>query len=250
MRQTWFESAQKHLSDMERLAFYEACFTYEFTGEIPSDKTCKHPAVLLMFDMVKSDLQNDREKAERIAERNRNNGQRGGRPQKVYKTPQENENPEKPNETQRNPVGYFGLPLHYTTQHNTTEAASSIGGSGVLDVNFFETQLWPRLNKSGKWNTRHRVCVAEWAQCSERKRQAITKAVLSDVFAGADNPYYYLQDFAEPEPHYLTGRECEAEWKAGRSVYIVDVAGVRKYVTAEDLAAYGLTAIQEMAPKD
>lgn len=250
MRQTWFESAQKHLTDLERLAFYEACFRYEFTGEIPTESTCKYGNVLLMFDMVKADLKNDREKAERIAERNRSNGQAGGRPKKDYNTPQENENPTKPNETQRNPVGNFGLPVHYTTLHNTTEQQAALGGGGVLDVAFFDAQLWPRLNRSGKFNTRHRVCLAKWAEYSERKRQAITKAVLSDVFAGSDNPYYYLEDFAEPEPRYLTGVQCEQEWKAGRSVFMVDVGGVRKYVTADDLKSFELTPVQEMKPID
>lgn len=250
MRQTWFESAQKHLTDLERLAFYEACFRYEFTGEIPTESTCKYSSVLLMFDMVKNDLKSDREKAERIAERNRANGQGGGRPRKVNGNPQENENPAKPSETHENPVGNFGLPVHYTTLQNTTKQQAALGGGGVLDGSFFDAQIWPRLNRSGKFNTRHRICLAKWAEYSERKRQAIVKAVLSDMFAGADNPYYYLEDFAEPEPRYISGVQCEQEWKAGRSVYLVEVGGLKKYVTAEDVQEFGLSPIQELAPRD
>lgn len=250
MRQTWFESAQRHLTDMERLAFYEACFTYEFTGELPTEKTCKYGSVLLMFDMVKNDLQNDREKAERIAERNAINGQKGGRPRKVYETLQNDENPEKPKETQRNPAVFDGNPIHYTTLHNTTTAASSLSGGGGLNLEFFDAQIWPRLNRSGKFNTRHKVCAAHWLEYSERKRNAITKAVLSDIFAGAENPYFYLEDFAEPTPKYLTGRECEEEWKSGRSVYLVKTAeGVTKYVSAADVAEFDLHPVSEMAPR-
>lgn len=250
MRQTWFESAQKHLTDLERLAFYEACFRYEFTGEIPTESTCKYGNVLLMFDMVRVDLQSDREKAERIAERNRVNGLGGGRPKKDYNRPQENENPEKPNETQSNPMGNSGLPLHYTTLHNTTKQQAARDGGGVLDGSFFDAQIWPRLNRSGKYNTRHRICLAKWSEYSERKRQAITKTVLSDMFAGADNPYYYLEDFAEPEPRYLTGIQCEQEWRAGRSVFVVDVGGVKKYVSAADVQEFELTTLREMTPID
>lgn len=248
IRQTWFESAQKHLTDLERLSFYEACFRYEFTGEVPTESTCKYNSVLLMFDMVKNDLQNDREKADRIAERNRLNGQNGGRPPKDHRTPQNNGNPEKPNETQRNPDENLGSSLHYTTQHNTTMQQAAMGGSGVLDVDFFDSQVWPRLNRSGKFNTRHKACVVKWGEYSERKRQAIVASVLSDIFAGCDNPYYYLEDFAEPEPHYLTGSDCDREWKAGRSVYVVDVGGTKKYVTADDLQSFGLTPLRRMDP--
>lgn len=247
MRQTWFESAKRHLTDLERLAFYEACFIYEFTGEIPSEKTCKYGSVLLMFDMVRNDLAADREKAEKIAERNRINGQSGGRPRKDYGTQQKQENPEKPKETQRNPDVTQSNPIHYTTLHNTTSAASSIGG-GALDVAFFDEQLWPRLNRSGKFNTRHRVCVAKWETYSQQKRAAIVREVMADMFAGVDNPYFYLEDFAEPSPKWLTGKECEREWAQGKSVFQYYVDGQYKLVSAEDVRTFDLSPVREMQP--
>lgn len=254
IRQTWYETATAHMADLERLAFYETCFRYEFTGEIPTANTCKYASVLMLFDMVRNDLANDREKAEKIAERARVNGARGGRPRR---------NPvSEDNETQQNektqPViaetesviaGNSGFPIHNNIQHTSTLAASSIGGSGVLDVKFFDLQIWPRLNRDGKWNTRHRKCTAAWEGYSERKRQAIVKAVLSDAFAGATNPFFYLEDFAEPEPYYLSGRQCEQEWKAGRDVIAVNVSGVTKYVTPEDAKAFGLAG-KVMHPAD
>lgn len=250
MRQTWFESANKHMTDLERLTFYEVCFKYEFYGEIPTEKTCKYGNVLMMFDMVKNDLQADREKADRIAERNRINGLQGGRPRKDNGTPQNNENPEKPKETQKNPVVTQPNPIHYTTLHNNTTAASSIGSGAGLDLDFFDDQLWPRLNRSGKYNTRHKICAVKWLEYSERKRKAITKAVLSDLFAGADNPFFYLEDFAEPAPKYLTGKECEEEWRAGRSVYVIQTPeGVFKNITGDDLREFGLQAVREMLPE-
>lgn len=251
MRQTWYESAKKHLTDLERLAFYEACFLYEFTGELPTESTCKYGSVLLMFDMVKNDLQQDREKAERIAERNAMNGAKGGRPRKVNETLQEDENPTKPNETQKNPAVFTRNPIHYTTLHNTTTAASSLSGGGGLDLDFFDAQIWPRLNRSGKFNTRHKVCAAKWLEYTERKRKAITKAVLSDIFAGADNPFFYLEDFAEPSPKILTGKECEDEWRAGRSVFLIqDQRGQFVKVSAADVAEFDLQPVREMPPAD
>lgn len=250
IRQTWFESAQRHLTDMERLAFYECCFRYEFTGEVPTESTCKYGNVLLMFDMVKNDLQNDREKAERIAERNAINGARGGRPRKDYNSLQQQENPEKPSETQNNPAVFSRNPIHYTTLQNNTMQQAAIGSGSGLDLVFFDEQLWPRLNRSGKFNSRHRACCAKWKGYSSRKKAAIARAVLSDLFAGSDNPFFYLEDFAEPTPKYLTGKECEDEWKAGRSVYVIRTEeGKCEKVTENDLKEFGLTPISTMAPK-
>lgn len=249
-RETWFDSARKHMTDLERLAFYECCFSYEFTGEVPTASTCKYPSVLMMFDMVKEDLKNDREKAERIAQRNQNNGRLGGRPAKVYETLPTNENPEKPSETQQNPMGYSGLPLHYTKQHNTTMQQAASGGSGVLDVQFFDAQIWPRINAGGKFNTRHRKCVEMWQSFSDLKRQAIMKAVLSDIFAGCSNPYFYLEDFGDPEPRYLSGRECADLWAAGKSVFVVKTPnGSFKNVAAEDVQTFSLEVVKEMLPE-
>ncbi len=240
IRQTWYETAKAHMSDMARLAFYEACFDYEFTGEVPTTNTCKHGDVLMMFDMVKDTLKNDIEKAERIAERNRINGRRGGRPKNTTEDNKPLETQGNPMETQKNPVVNLGSALHNTTLHNTTDAAGSMERSGVFDSDFFEAQLWPRLNASKRWNTRHRKCLEAWATYSDRKRQAIVKAVLSDAFAGADNPYYYLEDFAEPHPAYLTGAQCEQEWKRGKNVIRIMVEGKWKYVTEKDASEWGI----------
>lgn len=250
IRQTWFESAQRHLTDMERLAFYECCFRYEFTGEVPTESTCKYGNVLLMFDMVKNDLLNDREKAERIAERNAINGARGGRPRKDYNSLQQIENPEKPKETQNNPAVFDRNPIHYTTQQYTTMQQAANGGGSGLDLAFFDEQLWPRLNRSGKFNSRHRACCAKWEGYSSRKRAAIAQAVLSDLIAGTDNPFFYLEDFAEPTPKYLTGKECEEEWRKGRSVYVVRTdEGKFEKVTENDLKEFGLSPVSTMAPQ-
>ena len=244
IRQTWYESARDHLTDLERLSFYEACFNFEFTGEIPTANTCRYSSVLLLFDMVKEDLRKDREKAENIAARARENGKYGGRPKKCNGELQDEETQSVSVGLENNPGGKSSSSLHYTTLHNTTIAASSLGSGCDFNDEFFDKNIWPKLNKSGKYNTRHRVCVSQWLTYSERKRSAIVKTVMSDQFAGCENPYYYLEDFPEPEPHYLSGRECEKVWQSGKNVAIVKTDNGYKPVTLEDAEEYGLKVVR------
>lgn len=248
IRQTWYEAAVKNLSDQERLCFYEACFKFEFTGEEPSRKTCPYSTVLLMFDMVKVDLAKDAEKARNIAERNRANGMRGGRPAKDNEMQQPNQNPTKPNETQKNPAVLTGLPLHNTTQQNTTLQKES-SSSSVLDGEFFNEQLWAVLDPEQRFRSRHRACLAMWLGMSLPKRLAITKALQNGLFAAGTNPYFYLQDFAEPKPRYLSGTEMDKEWKMGKSVYGIETDEGYKYVTLADVELFGLTVVSRMDPK-
>ena len=123
IRQTWYEAAKKRMKDGARLAFYEACFEYEFYGRKPEDtddgELFPHADALLMFDMVVNDLQRDMEKAETIALRNRRNGMLGGRPRKSPGELSKSTNPEETQKNPQNPRGSFGVSttLHY---NNTT----------------------------------------------------------------------------------------------------------------------------------
>lgn len=247
IRQTWYEAAVRNLSDAERLMFYEACFRYEFTGEEPTRKSCPYATVLLMFDMVRVDLAADAEKARKIAERNRANGALGGRPVKSDKSQQDITNPQKPIETQQKAVGYFGSPLHNTTQQNTTQQAAA-AAAGFLNGDFFDTAIWAKLDPENKYKTRHRACLAMWLEFSNVKRQAIAQEVQNDLFLGGVNPYFYLQDFAEPAPKWLEGREVENEWKQGRPVYQVKEGEKYRLCTAETVKMFGLSVVKVMEP--
>lgn len=257
MRQTWYEAAKRNLAGDERLAFYEAVYDYCFLGEQPQ-RTKTGDKGLLMFDMIRAELDDDKEKLQRIQERNRVNGSRGGRPIQIREQNITNpvgylgfnENPDEPSRTQKTPI-------HNNTLQNNTTAATAAGnkaaGSGGLDDDFFEAQLWPRLNASGSWSNRHRKCLAAWQTYSERKRAAIVKAVLSDAFAGKDNPFYYLEDFKEPGAAYLSNDDCYREWKSGRTVYSVQIAPqVWKMVSEDDFTAYELSKLpyKIFPPKD
>ena len=68
--------------------------------------------------------------------------------------------------------------------------------------------------------------------------------MLSDAFAGKDNPFYYLEDFKEPGAAYLSNDECYKEWKAGRNVYSVQIAPqLFKMVSEADFIAFGLNKL-------
>lgn len=92
----------KMLSDAQAGEVLKMAAAYAFDGELQQTDDL---AVALVFADVKSDIDRAAEKYERICERNRENGQKGGRP----KTQQ---NPKEPKETQWDILG---------TQRNPTE---------------------------------------------------------------------------------------------------------------------------------
>lgn len=110
IRQTWYETAKKNLQPTERLRFYEMCMEFEFYGQEP-DPDAPFSARLL-FDMIRNDIESDKEKAISRAERSRENGRRGGRP-KGTEYNSENNNPEEPSGIQKKLI-------HNTTLQNTT----------------------------------------------------------------------------------------------------------------------------------
>lgn len=83
------------LSKNERSRLIEAIVLYADTGIVPD-----LPRLLMaIFAPIKTTMDNNAEKYEAIASRNRSNGAKGGRPKGA----------EKPKKTQENPVGYSGL---------------------------------------------------------------------------------------------------------------------------------------------
>lgn len=125
MRQTWYEAAKKNMKDGARLAFFEACFEYEFYGKEPEPTLFDFNDANLLFDVVREDLRRDMEKAETIAARNRRNGMKGGRPPKDKTSQGDLSESTKPKETQGNPEkpsAFFGVT---TTITNTLHKQST-----------------------------------------------------------------------------------------------------------------------------
>lgn len=152
IRQTWYETAKRNLKPEERLRFYEMCLEFEFFGTEPEPDAPF--SARLLFDMVRNDLEGDKEKAAARAERNRQNGSRGGRP-KVTLINTDEENPQKPS-------GFFGNPNNTTytnTQHNTTKETDVSNDTEdthtkfCVCLNFFERGCAHPVDEAAKfWN--------------------------------------------------------------------------------------------------
>ncbi len=97
---SWKE-AIKGLPDNVRLEVYEAAIDFAMTGEEPglSDMAA------LVFPFIKQDIVRDMVSYDKLCERNRKNGVKGGRPRKNPENPmgslETQENPTKPKETQK-----------------------------------------------------------------------------------------------------------------------------------------------------
>ena len=88
----------KKLSDAQFGKLIRYVMRYQLDGVVPDIDDI---AVSLSFDVIKFNLDNDNEKYEKVVERNRENGKKGGRPKK-----EDSENPtepKKPNGFSENP---------------------------------------------------------------------------------------------------------------------------------------------------
>jgi len=91
----FYKSWKEALTDVPddiRLEVYDCIIEYAFSGKVPSLK----PMAKMAFNFIKNDIDRASEKYNKIVDRNRDNGKKGGRPR----------NPKNPvgfNETQQNP---------------------------------------------------------------------------------------------------------------------------------------------------
>ena len=93
-------TATNRLSMTEKGEVLDAIMRYGLDGEEYSGDSV---VVAMIFDLIKPYIDENNKRYDAVVERNRNNGKKGGRPKST-------KNPEKPNKTQKNPVGYFGNP--------------------------------------------------------------------------------------------------------------------------------------------
>ena len=81
------------------------------------------------------------------------------------------------------------------------------------------------------------ACEQRWAKISEVKRKAIIKDLRKCVFDCAkpfkENPYYYLCDFPEPQPTFLSGTEQDKARANGEALVQVIYNGLYKICTLE-----------------
>lgn len=100
----WF-NAIRELEPAEQLQSYDAIMRFVFEGVEPSDKYIR-----AVTAMMRSTIIRDREKYERVCERNRTNGIKGGRPRKT-ETQKTEPNP-------KNPMGFEKQSEQSTAEHD------------------------------------------------------------------------------------------------------------------------------------
>ena len=97
---SWKE-AIKGLPDGVRLEVYEAAVDFAMTGNVPELSAM----AAMVFPFIRQDIERDMENYDRLCNRNRANGMKGGRPRKNPENPvgilETQQNPEKPTETQK-----------------------------------------------------------------------------------------------------------------------------------------------------
>lgn len=162
IRQTWYETAKKNLKPEERLRFYETCFEYEFSDTAPADDIPF--AARLLFDMVRNDIDGDKQRAKDRAERSRINGTKGGRPKVTTENTNET-NPEKPTGFSSNPIYKHQYTTNTNTQQNVSEDNADEDAHKIFDccLIFFargckdavaECQTFWNYYKSLGWKTK------------------------------------------------------------------------------------------------
>lgn len=187
-------TATNRLSMAEKGEVLDAIMRYGFNSdEYTGDSTI----VAMIFDLMKPYIDENQKRYDAIVERNRVNGKRGGRPKS-------NKNPEKPRETQQNPVGYFGNPekpsrtqtnldTDTDTDTDTVPTVSNTSRTDVLEdaeIVDIETEI------SGKNSKRVRA----------REKPETPKEV-----TWRDSFEVYLQDCRDAWKRWVGNREWMAE---------------------------------------
>ena len=246
IRQTWYEAAKRNLSAEERLRFYEICFEYEFeevepAGDLPL-------ASRLMFDMVRHDIDEDRERARERSERNRRNGMAGGRPKMT-----------EGNNTDENRLGFLGFSgnpntIQYNTKQNNTQQSDTEDAHALFSVCllFFEkgcsdpvgegNLFWHYYEAQG-WKTKSGADIVD--------RMALAKAWrLKDCSAAAMKrraPYVDLLKKARPVELELISDFVDMVRDGARKTVAITL---QHQSTAIILDNKYIPALQQWIPKD
>ncbi len=187
-------TATNRLSMAEKGEVLDAIMRYGFNSD---EYTGDSVIVAMIFDLMKPYIDENNNRYNAVVERNRVNGKKGGRPKKE-------ENPEKPRETQQNPVGYFGNPekpsrtqtnldTDTDTDTDTVPTVSNTSRTDVLEdaeIVDIETEI------SGKNSKRVRA----------REKPETPKEV-----TWRDSFEVYLQDCRDAWKRWVGNREWMAE---------------------------------------
>ena len=186
-------TATNRLSLAEKGEVLDVIMRYGFDGEVYTGDSV---IVAMIFDLMKPYIDENNNRYNAVVERNRVNGKKGGRPKKE-------ENPEKPKETQENPVGYFGNPekpsrtqTNLDTDTDTdTDTAHTVSSTSRTDV-LEDAEIIDISEDAGKNSKRVRA----------REKPETPKEV-----TWRDSFEVYLQDCRDAWKRWVGNREWMAE---------------------------------------
>ena len=186
-------TATNRLSLAEKGEVLDVIMRYGFDGEVYTGNSV---IVAMIFDLMKPYIDENNNRYNAVVERNRVNGKKGGRPKKE-------ENPEKPKETQENPVGYFGNPekpsrtqTNLDTDTDTdTDTAHTVSSTSRTDV-LEDAEIIDISEDAGKNSKRVRA----------REKPETPKEV-----TWRDSFEVYLQDCRDAWKRWVGNREWMAE---------------------------------------
>ena len=186
-------TATNRLSMTEKGEVLDAIMRYGFNSdEYTGDSTI----VAMIFDLMKPYIDENQKRYDAIVERNRVNGKRGGRPKS-------NKNPEKPRETQQNPVGYFGNPEKPSRTQTNLDTDTDT-----------DTDTVPTVSNTSRTNVLEDaeiIDISEDAGKNSKRVRAREKPETPKEATWRDSFEVYLQDCRDAWKRWVGNREWMAE---------------------------------------
>lgn len=194
-------TATNRLSLAEKGEVLDVIMRYGFDGEVYTGDSV---IVAMIFDLMKPYIDENNNRYNAVVERNRVNGKKGGRPKKE-------ENPEKPKETQENPVGYFGnpeKPSRTQTNLDTDTDTDTDTGTGT------GTGTVPTVSNTSRTDVLEDaeiIDISEDAGKNSKRVRAREKPEIPKEATWRDSFEVYLQDCRDAWKRWVGNREWMAE---------------------------------------
>ena len=186
-------TATNRLSMAEKGEVLDAIMRYGFNSdEYTGDSTI----VAMIFDLMKPYIDENQKRYDAIVERNRVNGKRGGRPKS-------NKNPEKPRETQQNPVGYFGNPEKPSRTQTNLDTDTDTDTDTVPTVS--------NTSRTDVLEDAEIIDISEDAGKNSKRVRAREKPETPKEVTWRDSFEVYLQDCRDAWKRWVGNREWMAE---------------------------------------
>ena len=186
-------TATNRLSLAEKGEVLDVIMRYGFDGEVYTGDSV---IVAMIFDLMKPYIDENNNRYNAVVERNRVNGKKGGRPKKE-------ENPEKPRETQQNPVGYFGNPEKPSRTQTNLDTDTDTDTDTVPTVS--------NTSRTDVLEDAEIIDISEDAGKNSKRVRAREKPETPKEVTWRDSFEVYLQDCRDAWKRWVGNREWMAE---------------------------------------